>query len=479
MHYTPKLRTEPNFAGMILQTKTLKLAGLWAFLFLFLPSLHSQDSLDQQMIQSIYHTALLNSNTYPNLKSLCKDVGHRISGSPQAEKAVQLTKQMMERMHLDSVWLQPCMVPQWKRGAPERVQILQPMRKELTALALGYSAGTGGVELQGEVIEVQSLNAVDSLGEKVKGKIVFFNRRMDPTKIRTFEAYGGAVDQRVYGPARASKYGAKAALVRSMTTEIDDWAHTGVTIFKEGEVAIPACAISTQAAEELHQLLTRGSVKIGINLTCSQGPDVPSYNVIGELRGHEYPDEVIAVGGHLDSWDVGEGAHDDGAGTMQSIGTLDIFQKIQYRNKRTLRCIMFMNEENGLKGAKAYREWTGTSGEKHIAAIESDAGGFSPRELGFEAQDAIMPKVKQLMLSWDELFEPYGVQINQGGGGADIGPLRDLNTVLIGLEPDPQRYFDFHHTKRDNFEAVHKRELELGTACMTSIMYLLDRYGIQ
>lgn len=436
---------------------------------------------DAIFIKKIYNAALSNHVSYDWLTDLSVKVGHRLAGSVGSEKAIAYTKSMLDTIGCSKVWLQPCMVPVWQRGSKEVVKIVKSEKgsKTLRALALGFSAGTPSKGITAEVIEVKNLDEVEKLGkDKIKGKIVFFNRPMDNTQVRTFDAYGGAVDQRVQGPAKASEYGAVGALVRSMTTLIDEWPHTGTTHFKDGVTPIPAIAIATIDAEMLSDLLKQGMVKVQIKASCKTLPDAPSNSVIGEIRGSEKPNEIIVVGGHLDSWDVGQGSHDDGAGVVQSMEVLYLMKKLGYKPKRTIRCVLFMNEENGLAGGKAYGAEAKKSKEKHIAGLESDSGGFSPRGISCEGDEkTFIEKYKQVE-KWKYLFEPYDVEIVKGGSGADVGPLKDQGAFLMGLRPDSQRYFDFHHSNRDIIQNVNIRELSLGTAAMTSMIYLIDKYGI-
>ena len=436
---------------------------------------------DAIFIKKIYSEALSKHVSCAWLTDLSVKVGHRLAGSEGAEKAIVYTKSILDSIGCSKVWLQPCIVPVWQRGSKEVVKIVKSSKgnSTLRALALGFSPGTPSKGITAEVIEVKSLEEVERLGkEKIKGKIVFYNRPMDNTIVRTMEAYGGAVDQRVQGPAKASEYGAVGVLVRSMTNVIDEWPHTGVTIFKDGVTPIPAMAIATIDAEKLSGLLKQGIVKVMIKASCKTLPDKPSSSVIGEIRGSEKPDEVIVVGGHLDSWDVGQGSHDDGAGVVQSMEVLYIMKKLGYKPKRTIRCVLFMNEENGLAGGKAYGAEAKKSKEKHIAGLESDAGGFTPRGISCEGDEKTFTEKYRQVEKWNKLFEPYDINIIRGGSGADIGPLRDQGTFLMGLRPDSQRYFDFHHSNRDNIEFVNNRELSLGSAAMTSIIYLIDKYGL-
>lgn len=430
------------------------------------------------MIKKIYDEAMTNSPVYESLRVLCKDIGNRLSGSPEAAAAVEYTRQLMESYGFDTVYLQPVMVPHWVRGKKEVVRAIQSAKHgtfEMNALALGNSVGTGPEGVLAEVIEVSGLDEVNQLGKKVEGKIVFYNGAMDPTIINNFGAYGGAVGQRSSGASEAAKYGAKAIIIRSVTNRRDDIPHTGSLRYKPLINQIPAVAISTNDADKLSSILKEQSLKVYIETHCQQLPDVLSYNVIGELRGSEFPDEIIAVGGHLDSWDVGEGAHDDGSGCMQAIEAVRLFKALDLRPKRTLRAVMWMNEENGLRGGTEYARVAKEKGEKHIAALESDSGGFQPLGFSTSGNEAHRNKIK----SWRSYFTPYRVwDFDQNGGGADIGPLSPQGTLLIGLRPSTQKYFIYHHTPADVFEAVDQRELELGAASMSALMYLIDQEGL-
>ncbi len=452
---------------------------------LLLPTLTAQDTQaedeDAFYIRKIYDKALTEGRCYDWLRSLSTDYGRRLAGSPQAAAAVEYTKQMLDTLGLDSVWLQPCMVTHWERGEPEQVIIVNSNNRgtiDIGGLALGNSVGTGTEGMTAEVVEVFSLDELEELGrEKLAGKIVFFNRPMDPKQIRTFTAYGGAVDQRVYGAARAARFGAVAVLVRSVTTSLDDVPHTGVTVYEDGTPKIPAIAVSTQDADLLHQLARQETVRVFLRATCQSFPDKLSYNVIGEIKGQSKPEEIILVGGHLDSWDVAGGAHDDGAGCAHAMDVLQIMKRLDYRPQRTLRCVLFMNEENGLKGGLEYAKVSNEQGEFHLAAIESDAGGFTPRGFTCDGEQSIFVDKFKTVIDRFHLLESYGLSLSKGGSGADISPLKSQQGLLFGFRPDSQRYFDYHHTRNDNFDTVNKRELEMGVAAITSLVYLLDKYG--
>lgn len=438
---------------------------------------------DAFFIRKIYDTALTKGSCYPWLEYLCKRIGGRLSGSPQASAAVEYTRQMLDTMGLDKVWLQPCSVPRWIRGEPEVVRIVNSRKMgsmDLKALALGNSVGTGAGGLTAEVVEVLSLDEVEKLGEAaISGKIVFFNRPLDPTQLNTFAAYGGAVDQRGLGASKAARFGAVGVLVRSMTTALDDVPHTGALRYDDDAPRIPAIAISTNDAEQLSKLLKEEPVRVYMRSTCVMLEPVISHNVIGEIIGSEKPDEIILIGGHLDSWDVGEGAHDDGAGCVQAMDVLQMLKRLNYRPKRTIRCVLFMNEENGLVGGATYRAESDKKKEFHLAAIESDRGGFTPRGFTCEGDATVFEKYFKRASQWLPLIEPYGLGLKPGGSGADISGLKAQKGLLFGFEPDSQRYFDFHHAPSDVLEAVNRRELEMGVAGITSLVYLLDKYGLK
>ncbi len=436
---------------------------------------------DSTVIRSLYNTVLTQGKGYEWLDHIANEIGGRLSGSIEAERAVKYTEAQLKKLGVDKVWLQPVMVPKWTRGFKEYAYIeTLGGQTVMHILALGGSVATPNLGIKAEVVEVQSIEELTVLGkEKLTGKIVFFNRPMDPTLIQTFEAYSGAADQRYAGAMEAAKYGAVGVLVRSLTTRMDDFPHTGAMSYGDlpANMHIPAAAISTNGANYLSSLLKlQPDLKFYYKMNCKIWDDVQSYNVIGEITGSEYPEEYIVVGGHLDSWDIADGAQDDGAGVVQSMEVLHLFQTIGYKPKHTIRAVLFMNEENGLRGGKKYAEEARRKREIHRFAIESDAGGFTPRGFSIDASHANFERVK----SWAPLFKPYMVHFfEKGYAGADINPLKGNIDVLAGLVPDSQRYFDHHHAATDTFDAVNKRELELGAAAMASLIYLFDTHGTQ
>jgi carboxypeptidase Q len=442
--------------------------------------LDSSPEQDSLIISKIYQETLLRGKSYQNLQYLCTKIGARFTATTQAAKAVEWTKALMDSLQLDSVWLQPVKVPQWIRGKKEKGQIVGKKGKvEVPICALGGSVGTGSAGLQAALIEVKRIEDLQGLGEeKIKGKIVFFNQVMNPAVFDTFEAYGDAGKPRRNGASEAAKFGAIAVIVRSLTPNFDDFPHTGSMTYQFNVRQIPAVAISTNGADLLSKnIAAEPNLQFYLETHCKSLEETISYNVIGELRGSEKPKEIIVVGGHLDSWDLAQGAHDDGAGCMQTIEVLRVMKKLELKPRRTIRIIMYMNEEFGNRGGIKYAQYAEEVQQnlKHIAALESDRGGFTPR--GFYI-DASPEKIK-IVESWLPLLQPYGIYFaKKGGAGVDITPLKVVGTTLIGYVPDSQRYFDLHHTAQDTFDKVNKRELELGAAAMTALVYLLAEYGI-
>ena len=456
------------------------LSSLLFFLFFSTLSISQTAVQDSVMLKKLYTTALTDGKAYDWLDYLSNEIGGRLSGSFEAESAVKYTEAELNALGLDKVWLQPVMVPKWTRGFKEYAYIESPTgEKTVTNIcALGGSVATPNLGIKAQVIEVKGLDELATLGkEKIEGKIVFYNRPMQPDLIQTFEAYGGCVDQRYSGAAEAGKYGALGVIVRSMNLRMDDYPHTGAMSYGDTPVnkRIPAAAISTNGAEYLSSLLKlQPNLLFYFKQNCKTFDDVQSYNVIGEITGSTKPNEYMVVGGHLDSWDLADGAHDDGAGCVQSMEVLRLFKKVGYKPNHTIRVVLFMNEENGLRGGNKYAEEAKRKNETHRFALESDAGGFTPRGFSFDSNEANFKKVQ----TWEPLFKSYLIHyFEKGHAGADIGPLKGNIDVLAGLRPDSQRYFDYHHAANDTFDAVNKRELELGAATMASLVYLFDKYG--
>ena len=434
---------------------------------------------DSVMIRKIYKEALVNPVAYHNLDYLCNKIGGRLCGSAQAEKAVQWTKRVLDGMGLDTVYLQPVMVSHWERGEKEKGKVISGKAGNhlLNVCAIGGSVATPGKGVTAEVVEVKNFEQLKVLGrEKIDGKIVFFNRAADPAPIYTFDSYGGSVDQRARGAMQAARFGAVAVIVRSATPVHDNFPHTGNQHYADSVKAVPAFCVSTNEADSLSSWLKNDArLKVFLSSSCKLLPETKSYNVIGDIRGTIHPDEVIMVGGHLDSWDIGQGAHDDGTGIVQSIEVLRLFKALGIKPSHTIRMVAFMDEEYGQTGAKVYadeskRRVSGGT-EKHIAAIEADRGGATPQ--GFSVDGS--GEEREKIVAWKKLLEPYGIwYFGNSGSGVDIRDLKEQGAVLIALVTDSQRYFDYHHSGNDTFDKVNVRELELGAAGMGALVWLID-----
>lgn len=444
------------------------------------PAAEPAPTPEAAMLRRIFSESLSHGQAYENLRALTAAHPGRLAGSKSLEGAVLWSQKTLATLGLDRVFTQDVMVPHWERGAPESVRLLPSSgaATPLAALALGNSVATPAAGITAEIIEVKSLAELETLGrEKIAGKIVFFNRPMDPTFVSAGRGYGAAGDQRGRGPVTAAKFGAVAALTRSLTHAQNDLPHTGATTHLPDAVNIPACALSTIAADRLGAALaTDPKLRVQIKTHTSWHPDALSHNVIGEIRGSEFPDQIIVVGGHLDSWDIAPGAHDDGAGIVQAIEVLRIFKALGLRPRHTLRAVLFTNEENGLRGATAYADLARKAGEKHLLALESDNGGFQPR--GFQLASSQFDAVARAS-RWNDLLRPFGLlTLVPGRGGADVAPLYVLGATTGEILPESQRYFDLHHTTADSIDQVNPRELHLGAASLAALIWLIDTQGL-
>jgi len=447
------------------------------FLAVFATSASSASDLLVEVTRQIAAEITENGKAYADLRELT-GIGPRLSGSEGAAKAVQWAKRKMESYGFERVVLQPAMVPHWTRGEVERATVTStPQPISLKVAALGNSVGTPKDGVEAGVVEVQGLDEVKRLGAALRGKIVFYNRPMDATRKNTFKAYGQAVDQRVTGASAAAKQGAVAVLVRSLTTlPDDDCPHTGMLSYEKDSAMIPAAALSIRSANVLSALLKSDPrLSVNLKLSAARHPLVSSFNVIGELTGRDLPREYVLVGGHLDSWDLGTGAHDDGAGVVQSIEVLRTLKTLGLRPRRTVRVVLFMAEEFGGFGAQEYASQVKAKGEKHLAALESDSGGFAPVGFAVEGSDRALAALKR----WAPYLAPlHASSIEKGGSGSDVAPLGALGAVTLGYVPDSTHYFDFHHSARDRLEAVDSKELHAGAAAMATLTYLLAEKGL-
>lgn len=439
-----------------------------------------EDLSDQEIIDKIFDEALSSRESYDNLKYLTTNYQKRLACYPEGIEAVKWTKRLMGEMNLDSVFLQEIQVMNWKRGNIEIGEIRKNKSERLivNVCALGRGVATGPDGINANIIEVNGLEGLKQLSkDQVTGKIVFFNQPMDPVLENPFHAYGQAAGQRFMGPVLAAEYGAVGAVIRSLTTSIDTFPHTGTTRKAAMHETVPSVAIATKHANLLSEMLKDNpELKFYFKTNCINHPDTISYNAIGEITGTEYPDQYIVVGGHLDSWDNSPGAHDDGGGCMQSIEVLRIFKVIGYQPKHSIRAVMYMDEEISQGGGKTYAKEAKIKGEKHIFAIESDRGVTTPNGFSIDASDETIERIK----AWSSFFQPYNINVFiKGGSGVDIGPLKNQGTPLAGLLTDPTHYFDWHHSANDTFDHIKREEMQNGAAAMAALIFLADKYGLE
>lgn len=452
---------------------------LLCILFSATSSFAQTSNADSSMIASIYYEILNHSQAYSNLQYLCKEIGNRFAGSTNADRAIEWGAEALRQTNADNVFLMPVNVPHWTRGRIEYGYFdSNGVRTSVQLTALGGSIGTDGKDLTAKVVMVKSFDELKQLGRKnIEGKIVFFNKGMDPFLINTGAAYGRAYPIRNNGAAEAARYGAVGCIIRSLTTAEDKFPHTGGMQYNDSIPKIPAAALSSVDAQALAAALKENpELTFTYYLSAQAFERRDQANVIAEIKGTEFPDKYIVVGGHLDSWDIGEGAHDDGTGIVQSIEIIRALKALGYKPKHTIRAVLFINEEFGNDGGETYARMAREKGEEHIAAIESDNGGFTP--IGFNTD--ITDEQYAVLQRWLPLIEPYNLtRLRRGGSGVDISPLKNGKTALFGLWVDTNRYFDYHHSNNDVFENVNKRELDLGAAAMASLIYLIDQKGFE
>jgi len=447
-------------------------------LFLLLPVFTQGQQNDTAFIKKISDEVLQNGQAYELLHYLTKKIGGRLAGSPQYNQAVKWGVATCKSFGSDTVFLQECLVPNWKRGTGDFATLIanNSTKKSLSITAVGNALGSFKT-ITAPLLFVENFDELEKKKHEVKGKIVYFNAGFNPTNIRTFKSYSETGIYRGSSASRAAKYGALGVIIRSLSEATDNFPHTGAMKYNDSFPKIPAVCVGIQDAAYLAANAKNNQWKISMKTHGKMLADTINHNVVAELRGTEFPEKYITIGGHLDSWDICEGAHDDGAGCVQSMEAIRLIKHLGLKPKRTLRAVLFMNEENGVKGGIEYARVAALNKQnKHIAAIESDCGGFTPR--GFFLQGDSLKKEK--IRSWKNLFESYQIHsFNFDGGGADIGHLKNQNTFLLGLLPDTQRYFDIHHSPNDVFEHVNRRELQLGAATMAAMIYLIDKYGLE
>lgn len=452
---------------------------------IFFPVINfAQTAIDDSLfIHKIAVNILSSDAAYNNLFYLTKKIGGRLSGSANMYKAEQWGKKVLTDAGADNVIMQECMVPHWIRGGTDKTFVVyknedgKQQRYDLNVLALGNSDGSGPKGVTAPVVRVNNFDDLEAKKNELNGKIVFYNVPFDDTLINTFQAYGKNVIYRGIGASRAAKYGAVGMMMRSMSNTPGNYPHTGSMYYLDSIKRVPAVAMGLDDVKKLNSLLDKNiSLTATIITNGKMLPDTIAHNVIGVLTGSEHPEQIITIGGHLDSWDPAEGANDDGTGIVQTLEILRVFKALHYQPKHTIHFVFFANEENGSRGGIKYAEAARQNNEQHIFALESDAGGFTPRGFGFECNDATWDKIN----NWKHFFTPYyGDRFQRGGDGEDIGYLRKIfGTITAGLIPDSQRYFFIHHAPSDVFENVDIREMKLGAINMAALIYLVDKYGL-
>jgi hypothetical protein len=444
--------------------KSLVTGGALAVLLLALTTKPPVDP-----VQRVIDAGLRSDGAYQKLAWLTDRIGPRLSGSENLEKAVLWCTEEMRRDGFDNVRTEKAMVPHWVRGEASG-RILAPAPHPMAILALGMSDGTGPEGITADVVEVSSFDDLKALGDKAKGKIVLYNKRIYPNG-GDDRGYGSAVGLRYTGAAAAAKVGAVGMLIRSLATADLRLPHTGAMAYEDGVPHIPAAAISPEDAELIHRFLSAGeTVKVTFTMSCSTLADAESANVVGEIRGNVAPEDVVVIGGHLDSWDVGTGAQDDGAGCAISMEAMRLIRSLGLKPKRTIRAVLFTNEENGLRGGKAYAEAHAAELPHHVAAIESDSGGGRPLGFGVSAGAGAVDVVKRLATQ----LAPFAADdVSDSGGGADISPMGPAGVPQLSLRQDSTHYFDIHHTMADTLDKVDAHDLAMNATAMAAMAWQL------
>jgi hypothetical protein len=417
----------------------------------------------------ILGAALTRSKAYETLAHLTDRIGPRLSGSAGLEKAVAWTEGEFRGMGLDRVWIEPVKVAHWVRGV-ETGSITAPAEHPLAITALGMSDPTPPEGVSAAVFEAGSLAEVQNAGDAVRGKIVLYNKPILPT-FAADGGYGSVAPMRGKGASLAARQGAVGMLIRSLGTASYRLPHTGAMTYDEGVPRIPAAAISAEDADLIHRLLAAGDeVRVRFTLGCKTLPDADSANVLAELRGSKLPEEIVLIGAHLDSWDLGTGAIDDGAGVAIVMDTMRLLKELGLRPRRTIRAVLFTNEENGLAGGKAYAEIHRDEIPRHVAAVESDSGGASPVGFGVTAGAGGVEIVRDIA----SRLTAIGAQdVTPDGGGADISKLREALVPVLLLRQDPVHYFDYHHSAADTLDKVNAVDLARNVAALAVLAHAL------
>lgn len=412
----------------------------------------------------IIGAALTSDTAYRRLAWLTDRIGNRLSGSESLTRAIEWSVSEMKRDGLDNVRAEKVMVPHWVRGE-ESLELVEPVARSLPMLGLGNSVGTPPEGVRAEAVVVRNFDELDALGDKVRGKIVVYNA--------PFTTYGQTVAYRGVGASRAAKYGALAAVVRSVTPVSLQSSHTGSLRYLDDQPKIPAAAVTVEGAEMLQRMYERGERPVlHLKMQAHFLPDAESANVVAEIKGREKPEEVVVVGGHIDSWDVGQGAHDDGGGCIVSWEVVRLLKELKLRPRRTIRVVLFTNEENGVRGGNGYRDAHKAEMANHVLAIESDIGVFRPT--GFGLSEKASPQARADFIEIARLLSNIGAdRIEPDGEGTDIGPLMREGVTGASLNVDFSHYFDIHHTQSDTFDKVNPQELAACVATMAVMAYVV------
>jgi len=427
----------------------------------------------RETAEKIISTARADRGAYKKLAYLTDQIGHRLAGSPELDKAIAWAAQAMKDDGLDAR-TEKVMVPHWVRGV-EEASITAPINRSLHLLTLGGSVATPKGGLSAPVVVVHDWKELDTKAESIKGAIVVYNVAMPAWTLEKGSGYGKTVEYRFAGASQAAKRGAVAALVRSVTAKSLSTPHTGAMGYDKDQPKIPTAAITVEDAELLDRLSAQSKVTLHLRLEPQVLPDVESANVIGELRGREKPDEVVVIGGHIDSWDVGQGAHDDGAGIVTMMQAVRVLKQLGLTPRRTIRVVLFTNEENGVRGAKTYAETHKDELAKTVLALESDSGGFAPRGFGVGHKDAEAAKRTRARLTEvAALLAPLGkLRVDDGHGGTDIEPMEAAGVPQVGLEVAGEKYFDYHHTEADTLDKVDPQDLADMVAAVAVLAYVV------
>jgi carboxypeptidase Q len=437
----------------------------------------------RQSVNRIIDAALAGNEAYEKMHHLCDGIGHRISGSESLEKAIAWAVETMKADGQENVHAEAVMVPKWVRGQ-ESARMVAPREFDLHMLGLGMSVGTPPEGITASVVCCCDEKEFEAASDKVAGKIVLFNNPMPQYDPMKGSCYGETVRFRGKGPSMAARNGAVACFVRSVTANSLRSPHTGATRYEDGVTQIPAAAISTEDAEMIARLIHDGTdVRVCLKMEAKHEGMSPSANVVAELRGREKPEEILVIGGHIDSWDVGHGAHDDAGGCVIAMEAINVLRKLNLRPRRTIRVVLWTNEENGLAGGKQYAADHASELKNHIGAIEADSGVFSPRGIGVDCSDENRGKKALAQVAdFMTLLSRLGpLKAESGGGGADISPMKPAGVIQMGFEVEGSTYFNYHHTHADTLDKIDPKQLNECVAAMAAISYVIadmpDRLG--